>query len=169
MITAAMVISPLFPHSEVSFLLDRNKVALTHERFAVTGAVYRGTDDRGRAFTLSAGQALQHSAHDAILEMRELHASLNMTNGLASVEAPSARYFIDKEKLQVAGPTRFSESGGYKLQTSGVTIDIKTRKAFADGGVTGTLPTGTFSAQSMSVDLDTHHVVLDGRARLRMQ
>ena len=58
MIVAVMVITPIFPRNEVSFLLDRNKVAITEDRLKVESAMYRGDDDRGRPFTLTAGSAV---------------------------------------------------------------------------------------------------------------
>lgn len=168
MITAVMVVSPIFPHGEVSFLLDRNKVAIAKERLAVTAASYRGTDDKGRAFELNAGQAVQHSAQVPIVEMRQLNASLSMADGPAIVEAPSARYDLNREVMQVAGPVRLSEGDGYRMQTSDVAINLKNRRATATGGVTGTVPAGTFSAERMSADISERKIVLEGRARLRM-
>lgn len=168
MITAVMVVSPIFPHGEVSFLLDRNKVAVAKERLSVASATYRGKDDKGRAFELSAGQAVQHSASVPVVEIQALKASLAMDSGPAHVQAPSARYDINQERMQVAGPVQFSESDGYRMQTSRVDIDLKTKRATGTGGVTGTVPAGTFSANHMTVDLSQRIVVLEGRARLRM-
>ena len=37
-----------------------------------------------------------------------------------------------------------------------------------NGGVSGTVPQGTFTADTMSADLDNRVVKLDGRARLRI-
>ncbi|NOW45621.1 lipopolysaccharide export system protein LptC [Novosphingobium sp. SG751A] len=168
MVTAVMVVSPIFPHGEVSFLLDRNKVAVAKERLAVTSATYRGADDKGRPFALNAGQAVQHSAQVPIVEMRGLNATLAMESGPARVEAPSARYDINREVMQVAGPVRFSEGDGYRMQTSDVAINLKTRQATASGGVTGIVPAGTFAADHMAADISARTVVLQGRARLRM-
>jgi lipopolysaccharide export system protein LptC len=50
-VAAAMIVGPLFPKGEISFLLDRNKVAMTGERVRVYDAMYRGEDDKGRPFT----------------------------------------------------------------------------------------------------------------------
>jgi len=169
MITAVMVVSPIFPHGEVSFLLDRNKVAVAKERLAVASATYRGADDKGRAFSLSAGQAVQHSAQEPIVHMRDLQASLAMQDGPAQVQAPSARYNMSNERMDVSGPVRFSQSDGYKMVTSGVQIDLKTQNAVGSGGVTGTVPAGTFSADRMSVNLPERQIILQGRARLRME
>jgi len=47
-VAAAMILGPLFPRGEISFLLDRNKVATTEDRLVVANAMYRGEDDEGR-------------------------------------------------------------------------------------------------------------------------
>lgn len=169
MITAVMVVSPIFPHGEVSFLLDRNKVAITTERLSVRTATYRGADNKGQPFELSAGQAVQHSAQEPVVVMQDLHATLTTDRGPARVEAPSARYDMAKDHMQVQGPVHFSESDGYRMQTSNVELDLKTRKAWSNHGVTGTLPTGTFSADRMAVDISGRTVVLQGRAHLNMK
>ena len=46
LIAAVMVLTPLFQRGEISFLLDRNKVAVTDKRLAVSQAMYRGEDNR---------------------------------------------------------------------------------------------------------------------------
>lgn len=169
MITAVMVVSPIFPHGEVSFLLDRNKVAITKERLSVLAATYRGADNKGQPFELSAGQAVQHSAQEPVLVMQDLRASLTTDRGPARVVAPSARYDMVKDRMQVQGPVHFSEDDGYRMQTSDVELDLKTRRAWSNRGVTGTMPTGTFSAQRIAVDISGRTVVLEGRAHLNMK
>jgi lipopolysaccharide export system protein LptC len=168
-IVAIMVITPLFPRSEVSFLLDRNKVAITTDRLAVNNATYRGEDDRGRAFTVTAGEAVQHSSRVPIVEMRNLMAQLQMSDGPAQLAAPAGIYHIDQDRMVVDGPVNFRATDGYRMVTSGVAIDLKYRRAFGEGGVSGTVPTGTFSADRIAADLGEHTLSLDGHARLRMR
>jgi lipopolysaccharide export system protein LptC len=71
---ATMLIAPLSPRGEVSFILDRNKVAIANDRLRVDSAMYRGEDNRGRPFSLSAGEALQVSAADPVVQLRDLTA-----------------------------------------------------------------------------------------------
>ena len=70
-VAALMVITPLSPGSEVSFLLDRNKVAMIDERLSVSNAMYRGQDDGGRPFSLTAGEAVQRSSREGIVRWGE--------------------------------------------------------------------------------------------------
>ena len=48
-VAALMIITPLSPRGEVSFLLDRTKVAQIDERLSVDNAMYRGRDDQGHS------------------------------------------------------------------------------------------------------------------------
>ena len=61
-IAAAMLIAPLSPRGEVSFILDRNEAAVAENRLVVDDAMYRGEDNSGRPFSLTAGEAVQRSA-----------------------------------------------------------------------------------------------------------
>jgi lipopolysaccharide export system protein LptC len=168
MIGAVMIITPMFPRGEVSFLLDRNKVAMAKERLAVSQAHYRGQDSQGRAFSLTAGQAVQHSASVPVVVMQDLVAQMQMQDGPSAVSATSGRYDINRERMDLSGPVQFKGADGYSMVTSSVALDLKSRRAFGTGGVSGTVPAGTFSADRISADLPERRVVLEGHARLRM-
>src|SRR6187399_2520746 len=66
-VLATMLIAPLSPRGEVSFLLDRNKVDVSEDRLRVDHAMYRGADKHGRPFSISAGDAIQASARVPIV------------------------------------------------------------------------------------------------------
>ncbi|HZU65471.1 MAG TPA: LPS export ABC transporter periplasmic protein LptC [Novosphingobium sp.] len=168
MIVAAMVVTPLFPRGDVSFLLDRNKVAITEDRLQVSGATYRGEDDEGRPFWLTAGRAVQHSAHVARVQMEQLVAHLQMADGLAQVTADRGTYDLTQEQMQLQGPVNISRQDGYRILTNDVSIDVKHRRAYGESDVRGTLPEGHFTADRMTADLAEKRVVLEGHAHLRM-
>ncbi|MFM5930997.1 MAG: LPS export ABC transporter periplasmic protein LptC [Novosphingobium sp.] len=168
-IVAVMVIAPLFPRGEVSFLLDRNKVAVAKERIRVESAMYRGQDNKGRAFALTAGSASQPDAEKAVVVMNDLAARIMLSDGPAELRAPDGSFFYDTEMVQVRGPVDFRAAGGYRLTTSAVTIDLKQQHVTGAGGVSGAIPAGTFSADRIDADLDERTITLTGRARLNMQ
>jgi lipopolysaccharide export system protein LptC len=91
-VAALMVITPLGPRGEVSFLLDRNKVALTPNRLVLNDAVYRGEDQKGRPFSLSAGAAVQHSVAQPVVQMRDLVGRLLLDDGPAQLTAELGNY-----------------------------------------------------------------------------
>lgn len=169
MVAAIMILAPFTPRGEISFLLDRNKVAVTSERLRVDKAMYRGADNQGRPFSLTAGNAVQRSASDPTVEMNDLVARILLSDGPAEISARSGFYNIPNERVAVPGPLNFRAADGYSLSASNVTIDLKTRRVEGSGGVAGSIPAGTFSANRIVADLSARTVALDGRARLRMQ
>ena len=168
-IVAIMVVAPLFPRGEISFLLDRNKVAVTTERLRMDHAMYRGEDSRGRPFSITAGSAVQRTAAIPVVEMDDLAARILLTDGPAELKARDGAYDFDENAVRVRGPVDFRAADGYRLTTSDVKIDLKRQRVSGSGGVAGAVPSGTFSADRIYADLEQRTVALDGHARLRMQ
>lgn len=168
LVAAVMILVPLSPRGEISFLLDRNKVAITSERIKVDDAAYRGQDKRGRGFVVNAGTAVQRSAETPIVEMLDLNAQMNLQDGPARIDAPRGAYNYDTEQIAVSGPVKFAAPDGFQMATRNVSIDVKQQVAMGSGGVNGTVPTGTFRADSMKADLESRTVTLEGNARLHM-
>lgn len=168
-VLAVMIIAPLFPRGEVSFLLDRNKVAITTERLRIDRAMYRGEDSRGRPFSVTAGSAVQRSAVIEQVEMNDLAARILLTDGPAELKAPDGTYDVGRNTLDVRGPVDFRAADGYRLTTKDVHIDLKGQQVIGTGGVAGAVPSGTFTAARIKADLENRTVALEGRARLTMQ
>ena len=166
---AFLILAPLTKKGEVSFLLDKNSVEVAKERMRVDNAEYRGEDDKGRAFTLNAGSALQKSSAVQVVQMKGLSASLDMKDGEAILQAGSGSYDIDQQKVKVDGPVVFDSAGGYRLKTRDVDVDLGTRKMESRGPVSGSVPSGTFRADKLTADMEDRTVVLQGNAKLRMQ
>ena len=167
-VAAAMLIAPLSPRGEVSFLLDRNKVATAEDRLRVDEAMYRGRDDEGRAFSLTAGEAVQQSAEVPVVELHDLTARMQLTEGPAALLAPAGRYNIESQLVTVDGMVRFATSDGYRMQVRNVAIDLPHKTLVGSGGVEGAVPAGSFSANAIQGDLDARVIALVGNARLRM-
>jgi lipopolysaccharide export system protein LptC len=167
-VAALMIITPLSPRGEVSFILDRNKVAIAEDRLRVDNAVYRGEDNRGRPFSLSAGQAVQRTASEPVVRMRDLVARILLSQGPAVLEADAGRYDFDAETVAVDGMVTFEAADGYRMTARGVAIDLKDRALVGSGGVEGVVPAGTFAADAIRADLSARTIALVGNARLRM-
>lgn len=168
-IAALMVITPLSPRGEVSFLLDRNEVAVITERLRVDNALYRGQDARGRPFSLTAGEAVQRSSAEGIVRMDDLVARMLMDDGPARVEAPGGQYDINEETVDINGTMRMEAADGYRMRASGVSLDLVEKTLAGAGGVEGAIPAGTFSANRLTADLSERRITLSGQARLRME
>lgn len=167
-VAALMVITPLSPRGEVSFLLDRNKVAMIDERLRVDNAMYRGRDNEGRPFSLLAGDAVQRSSAEGLVRMNRLVAQLLLTEGPARLSADGGIYDLEAETVAVNGPLRLTASDGYAMTARGVSVDLKARTMQGSAGVDGVVPAGTFSANTMNADLGARTITLEGNARLTM-
>lgn len=167
-VAALMVITPLAPRGEVSFLLDRTKVAMIDERLSVSNAMYRGRDQNGRPFALTAGEAVQRSSAEGLVRMRELVGQMSLNDGPARISASGGVYDIAGEVVAVDGAVLLTAADGYSMVARGVSVDLKQRLITGDDGVSGELPSGAFSAQRMRADLATRVLTLEGNARVTM-
>lgn len=167
-VSALMMITPLSPRSEVSFLLDRNKVAIAEDRLRVDNAMYRGEDNAGRPFSLSAGEAVQASGSVQVVDMRDLVARIVLPEGPAVLSAPTGAYDIEREQMAVPGAVSFVAADGYNIVARNVRIDLPSRTIVGNGRVTGAIPAGTFAADDFRADLPNRSLALIGNATLRM-
>ena len=167
-VAAFMIITPLSPRGEVSFLLDRNEVELAENRLRVENAMYRGEDAKGRPFSLRAGEAVQRTAAAPVVRLQDLIARILLPEGPAVVTANAGIYNFRQEEVAVPGVVRLAAADGYRMSARNVTIDLAERSLFGDGAVEGEIPAGTFRADSMRADLAARTIVLEGDARMRM-
>ena len=167
-LAAFMVITPLSPRGAISFLLDRNKVSVIQERLRVDNAMYRGSDNQGRPFSLRAGEAVQQSSREGIVRMDDLLATVVLNEGPARIDAKSGAYDIEGEVVSIDGDVRMTAADGYRMRVSGVAVDLENKRMVGSDGVEGEIPAGSFSANRLEIDMGARTLVLDGAARLRM-
>jgi len=165
---AIMIISPLSPRGEISFLLDRRKVAILNDRMQVSSAMYRGQDDDGRSFSISAGSAVQRTQAVPTIELDQLTARILLDDGPALLTAGKGAYDFGKEIVDIVGPINFQTADGYRMTATNVDSDLGAKLRKSRGPVEGRIPAGTFSADTISADLSERSVTLQGNARLRM-
>jgi lipopolysaccharide export system protein LptC len=163
-----ILIWPLVKAQEFSFLLAKDQVALSSERLRVNRAEYRGKTGAGEAFSITAGSAVQQSSAVPVVVLTALAARLDGRDGPATVSAPSGRYFIEEDRLEVSGPVMLRSDGGYALDADLVQIDLKRRTVRTDNGVSGQLPMGSFRSLAMTGDLAGRRVSLIGKVHLRI-
>ena len=167
-LVAVLAISPLTKRPEISFVLSKDKVAMAKERMRVSNASYRGQDDKGQPFSISAGSAVQQSSKTPVVALGAMSAQLALPSGAAKLDAPNARYDMDAEHLQIDGPLTFAAADGYRIETSNVGADLNTRTLSSTSRVAGQIPLGRFTAGSLHADLGTRTVTLGGGARLHI-
>jgi lipopolysaccharide export system protein LptC len=168
LVLAFLALVPLEQRDEVSFLVDKNKLAQAEERMKVEAAQYRGQDEEGRPFVLDARSAVQATSSDPIVDISTMSARLLLDEGPAEITADQARFNPDANMVAVMGPVRVAVADGYQLLTSNVSVDLRDRSLQSQGQVEGRMPLGTFRADRMSADLPERKVVLEGNARLHI-
>lgn len=165
---AVMIIAPISPRGEISFLLDRRKVAVLDDRMQVSSAMYRGQDDNGRTFSITAGSAVQRTKAHPLIQLDQLTARIMLADGPALLMAGNGDYNFANEIVDIDGPINFQTSDGYRMTATNVDIDLGGQRLKSRGPVEGRIPAGTFSADTISADLSERSVTLEGNARLRM-
>ncbi|MES2301170.1 MAG: LPS export ABC transporter periplasmic protein LptC [Pseudomonadota bacterium] len=165
---AVMIIAPISPRGEISFLLDRRKVAVVDDRMQVSSAMYRGQDDEGRSFSITAGSAIQRTKVNPLIQLDQLTARIMLDDGPALLTAGNGDYNFGNEIVDIKGPINFQTSDGYRMTATNVDIDLGGKLLKSRGPVEGRIPAGTFSADAISANLSERSVTLDGNARLRM-
>jgi lipopolysaccharide export system protein LptC len=167
-LTAFLVMAPLFAGGDVSFVLDKNKVDVAQERMRIQAARYRGADDEGRPFALNAGSAVQKSSAERVVDLNELSAGIRLSDGPATLRADRGRYDMVEDKVAIEGPIRFRAADGYALDTRDATVDLRRRQLQSGSAVSGVAPQGTFRGDRLEADLEERTVRLQGNARLRI-
>lgn len=165
---AVLALAPLGKRSDVSFILDKKKVANATERMRVEQARYVGTDDKGQEFTMVANRAIQRSSDVPIVDITGMSARLNLAQGPLLIGANQGRYNLDTQKVLIDGPVQVAGANGYHLVTRDVTVDLKQRQLASAGPVSGSLRLGQFQAGQLHADLGQRTVVLDHGARLKI-
>lgn len=167
-LAAFLVMAPLYSSGDVSFVLDKNKVDVAKERMKIQAARYRGQDAKGQPFMLDAGSAVQRTSAEPVVELSQLDAAIQLSDGPARLHADKGRYDMDAEQVHIDGPIRVTGPNGYRLNTQDATADLKARTLKSGGAVTGSARQGRFSADRLTADLESRTVRLTGNARLRL-
>ncbi len=167
-LAAVMLFIPFGQRGDIGFLLAKDSIELSPQRLRVEAARYSGSDSAGRPFSLTAGSAIQRSAADPLVRMRDLSAMIVLDDGPATITANTGQFDPSRDRVEVDGQLRFVAADGYRLDTGAVGIDLKARTLASRRPVTGSLPIGRFSADMISANLDSRVVRLQGNARLRI-
>jgi lipopolysaccharide export system protein LptC len=168
MLIALLAVLPLTRGRDISFMLDKHRVAIAHERMRVTRALYRGRDNKGQPFSLMAASAVQVSSRDPVVHLQRLLARIAQPGGPTQIIANQGRYNMTTQRVAIDGPVVLTAAHGYRVTTRDVLVDLTTKTAVSEAPVEGTMTLGTFSGGRLVADLVHHTVVLDHGARLHI-
>jgi lipopolysaccharide export system protein LptC len=167
-LVAYLLLSPLGKDKEASFLLDKTKVEVAHERLKMEAAQYRGLDNEGRPFSVDAAKAVQATSSVPIVDINGMAARIDLKDGPGMLQAGRARYHMDRQTVDVVGPILVTIADGYRLETRDVNVDLNKHQLSGRHGVEGKMPLGSFTAGTMAVDLPNRTVKLGGGAHLHI-
>jgi lipopolysaccharide export system protein LptC len=167
-LVAVLALAPLDKHGDVSFILDKKKVANAPERMRVEQAKYVGTDDKGQRFDITAQRALQRTSEVPLVDIWGMFARLRLERGPLLIAANQGQYNLDTQKVAINGPVKVAGPDGYRLATRDVMVDLKQRQLASQGPVAGQMRLGQFEAGQLKANLGDRTVVLDGGARLKI-
>ena len=167
-VLAFLFFSPLGEKQEVSFLLKKDEVGHAEERLKLTAVTYRGQDNEGRPFILSARSGVQQTSANQVVDISDMQAQMQLENGPARLQADRAQYLMEHDHVNVIGPLTFTAADGFRIQTRDVNVDMRARTMQSRGAVEGQMPLGRFTAGQMHVDLPSRRVVLTGRPSLHI-
>ena len=167
-VLALCLVWPLTARQEFSFILSKDRVAEAGERLRVARAEYRGEDSKGQAFRISAASAVQKSSDVPIVDLKDIAATLDATDGPIHAAASAGRYDIEHDRITAQGPVRIDSADGSLVRTRDVSVDMATRQVSGDSGVDGRVKLGTFKAQHLRADVTTRVVTLTGGVRLHI-
>ena len=165
---AVLALAPLDKKGDVSFILDKKKVQNAPERMRVEAARYTGTDDKGQQFVMTANRAVQRSSDTPLVDISGMSARLNQTQGPVLIVANQGRYNLDTQQVAIDGAVKVAGGDGFRLNTSGVTVNLKQRQLASKGPAVGAMRLGQFRANRIQADLGDHKVVMDGGVRLKI-
>ena len=165
---AFLVMSPLRDDGEVSFILDKKEVERSQERMRVESARYTGQDDKGQQFVVQADRALQRTSDVPIVDISGMRARLDLESGPAVLTAPRGRYDLETQRVTIPDQIRVVGPDGYRLSTQRAIVDLRGRMVQSNGGATGAMRRGQFSARGLTADIAEQRVVLDGGVRLKI-
>ncbi len=163
-----LVLLPVLATQEFSFLLSKDSAERAEERMRVAEASYRGETARGETFAIIAGSAVQQTSAVPIVLLERLSAEINQAEGLATVTAPTGRFYLDENRLVVDGPVVARSASGYSLDGNAIEVDIEGNRVLARDRVSGTLPMGRFAADRFEADIEGRVVTMTGNVQLRI-
>jgi lipopolysaccharide export system protein LptC len=165
---AILMLAPLDRREDVSFILDKDRVDTAEERMRVEAARYIGSDNRGHRFEIHADRAIQRSSDVPLVDINGMSARVSLPAGPVAIAANRGRYDIDTHRIAIDGPVSVAGPDGYRLRTSDVLVDMKSRQLQSAGRVAGSMRLGTFEANRLRADLGERTVSLNGDVRLKI-
>ncbi len=164
-----ILLSPVFRHGELSFLINREKLDIGGDAVEIVQPRYRGVDDEGRPFVVTAERARQDHPDAPEVRLEALTLDFAMKDGrTASLVAPAALWRTGEDVVFLEEGLEGRTSDGYVLRSQSGEADLAARRLDLRGGVQGEGPLGRFTARRARFEIEERRLVLLGPVRIRI-
>lgn len=170
---AMMLLAAVALWPEISRMADRGRLALRQglgveaESGRMTHARYRGVDERGRPYTLTASWATQ--ASQSRVDLGDPIGDMVLQGGSwMQVKAKRGVFLQHSELLDLSGDVVLYRDDGTIMRTQTATLDVKQGVATSDDQVHVEGPFGVLDAQGFTLTDKGGTIQFQGPARLIM-
>jgi len=130
---------------------------------AVRNTLIRGTDSKGRPYSLKARNFLRSDTNKRIIHLTDVIGEIVKTDGhKVTVFADAADYDRDKEQAVLRNNVRIREEGRYTLFTSKAVVDVNKKELSSAEPVTVELSGGHIEARGVLAGENMDHVHFPG-------
>ena len=130
---------------------------------------FSGLTSDGTAIALQAATARPDPADPRRLSADDVTATIRTEPGVEyEIVSDQAAFDGTKNRLDLTGDVRIDSADGYKMRTERLEADLDATGIRASGGISGTAPGATLSADQMELvpQGDTHLLVFKGGVKL---
>jgi lipopolysaccharide export system protein LptC len=132
--------------------IDPSKLVISGTKVTMEQPRLAGFTRDARPYELSARAASQDIARPGVLELKDIHARVQMQDKVViDLSAASGVYETKADVLKLADDILFSSSSGYQVRLSEAVVDMKKGAIVSERPVEVTLPNGTILANRLEV------------------
>ena len=167
---AALLLATLALWPEIGRMTDKARIAyqrMSHDigGATVTDAHYRGVDEHGRPYTLTAATAVQ--AEPERINLTTLKGDITLANGTwLMVQAKHGVFLQHTNQLDLSGDVTLYRDDGTTMTTASASIDLKKGAAAGAEPTHAEGPFGTLDAQGFTATDQATAVQFAGPAHL---
>lgn len=150
--------------ARVSF---RRVVGAAADGATLVEARYRGTDDAGRPFTITAGTVDQ--LPDQRILLGSPRADLTADGAWVLIESRTGTFIQNRQVVDLEGAVTIWHDNGMRLETPSATLDLRAGSAAGSEPVAGQGDFGTIEAEGFTLLDRGAVIVFQGRARMVLE
>ncbi|MCC7283567.1 MAG: LPS export ABC transporter periplasmic protein LptC [Acetobacteraceae bacterium] len=171
LLLAAIALWPQWQGSEearrITFRLGSN---LLNEPMRMRDARFRGIDQLGRPYTITASEATQLPGSEDRVELTEPKGDITLQDGAwVLLQARHGLYRRQPGLLDLDTAVVLNHDGGYEVRTDQASIDLEARTARGTSPIEGQGPFGTIEGQGFEAEDGGKVIIVTGPARMVLE